>query len=96
MYYNNLIFVDIFQLLILKIRVLVKLESRSRLNIYSINWLSKGERVMKEMNLKPLTEKDRKRNEYLDRINHAPYFTIILTIMVMISVVTIGISLAAF
>ncbi len=51
---------------------------------------------MKEMHLKPLTEGDKKRNEYLDRINHAPYFTIILTIMVMISVLTIGISLAAF
>ncbi len=28
----------------------------------------------------PLTEEDRKRNEYLDRINHAPYFIIFMMI----------------
>ena len=51
---------------------------------------------MKEMHFTSLTEEDKKRNEYLDKINHAPYFTIILTVMVMISILTIGISLAAF
>ena len=28
----------------------------------------------------PLAEEDRKRNEYLDRINHAPYFPIFLMV----------------
>ncbi len=51
---------------------------------------------MKQTNFKPLTEIDRKRNEYLDSINHAPYFTIVLTIMAIILLFTLGASLAAF
>lgn len=51
---------------------------------------------MREMNFKPLTEEDRKRNEYLDNINHAPYFSIFFIIMMMIVLFTVGISIAAF
>lgn len=51
---------------------------------------------MKEMYFKPLTETDRKRNEYLDSINHAPYFTIILVIATMMMLFTLGVSIAAF
>ncbi|MEO1428113.1 MAG: hypothetical protein AAFV71_03425 [Cyanobacteria bacterium J06633_8] len=58
--------------------------------------LSKGGRIMKQMYLGNLTEEDRKRNEYLDSINRAPYFTIAFLLIVFISVFTIAISLAAF
>lgn len=51
---------------------------------------------MREMQFKPLTEEDRKRNEYLDNINHAPYFSIFLIMMAMILLLTVGISIAAF
>ncbi|MGD1909342.1 MAG: hypothetical protein ACFB2X_00320 [Rivularia sp. (in: cyanobacteria)] len=51
---------------------------------------------MKEMYFKSLTEIDRKRNEYLDSINYAPYFTIILIIATMIMLFTVGVWIAAF
>ncbi|MBP0018544.1 MAG: hypothetical protein J7647_13465 [Cyanobacteria bacterium SBLK] len=31
-------------------------------------------------NFTPLSEADRRHNEYLDRINHAPYFSIFLMV----------------
>ena len=58
--------------------------------------LSKGGIIMKQMYLENLTEEDRKRNEYLDSINRAPYFTIAFLMIVLISVLTIAVSLAAF
>ncbi|MEM9926668.1 MAG: hypothetical protein AAF915_23435 [Cyanobacteria bacterium P01_D01_bin.50] len=51
---------------------------------------------MREMYFKSLTEADRKRNEYLDSINHAPYFTIILIIAMMMMLFTLGVSIATF
>ena len=51
---------------------------------------------MREMYFKPLTEEDRKRNEYLDSMNHAPYFTIFFIMMTMIFLLTVSISIAAF
>lgn len=51
---------------------------------------------MREMYFKPLTEEDRKRNEYLDNINHAPYFSIFFILMMMIVLFTVSISIAAF
>ncbi len=51
---------------------------------------------MREMMLTPLTEKDRKNNEYLDHVNHAPYVTIFFTILVMLLVFTMSVSLGAF
>ncbi len=33
---------------------------------------------MRDMHFKPLTDKERKMNQRLDKINHAPYFTIFL------------------
>lgn len=51
---------------------------------------------MREMTFTTLTEEDRKRNEYLDKINHAPYFSIALTGMGVISLFTILVLLGAF
>jgi hypothetical protein len=51
---------------------------------------------MREMSFKPLSEKDRKRNQYLDKINHAPYFTIALIGMVTLLLFAAGALLGAF
>jgi hypothetical protein len=37
-------------------------------------------KIMGTTNFTPLTEKDRQHNEYLEKINHAPYFLIFLAI----------------
>ncbi|BAZ14076.1 hypothetical protein NIES4071_59160 [Calothrix sp. NIES-4071] len=51
---------------------------------------------MREMNFTTLTEEDRKRNQYLDTINHAPYFRIVLTGMGIVSLFTMLVLLGAF
>jgi hypothetical protein len=51
---------------------------------------------MRDMNFKSLTEEDQKRNQYLDKINHAPYSTIFLIILGVFLLFTIGVSLSAF
>lgn len=38
-----------------------------------------------------LTEKDKKRNQYLDQINHAPYFTIFLVIAGIVVLFTMAV-----
>jgi hypothetical protein len=51
---------------------------------------------MRELNFKPLTEKDRKRNLYLDKINHAPYFTITMIITGVVLLFSICVLLGTF
>ncbi|AFY52698.1 hypothetical protein Riv7116_0086 [Rivularia sp. PCC 7116] len=51
---------------------------------------------MGQMSYGNLTEEDRKRNEYLDSINRAPYFTIAFLTIGFICALTIAVSLAAF
>jgi hypothetical protein len=48
---------------------------------------------MGSMYFKPLTPEDRQRHEYLDKINHAPYFTIFMTIAVMFALFTLAVLL---
>ncbi|QXE21766.1 hypothetical protein B6N60_00444 [Richelia sinica FACHB-800] len=43
-----------------------------------------------------LTDADRKRNQYLDQINHAPYSAIFFTMLIMLLLVTVSISIGAF
>jgi len=51
---------------------------------------------MRDMSFKSLTEEERKRNQYLDKVNHAPYSTIFLIILGMFLLFTIGVLLSAF
>ncbi|MBD2200914.1 MULTISPECIES: hypothetical protein [Calothrix] len=51
---------------------------------------------MREMTFKPLTEADRQRNQYLDKINHAPYPTIFLMAMGVFVLFTISVLIGAF
>jgi hypothetical protein len=51
---------------------------------------------MREISFKPLTEQDRLRNQYLDKINHAPYSTIFLIGMGTFLLFTLGALLGAF
>lgn len=51
---------------------------------------------MREMPLINLTDEERKRNKYLDKSNHAPYFRIFLIVIGMFLLLTIGASLSAF
>jgi hypothetical protein len=51
---------------------------------------------MRETNFKPLTDQDRKKNRYLDQINHAPYFRIILIVAGILLLFTMGTLLGAF
>ncbi|MDZ7959038.1 MAG: hypothetical protein RMY34_14345 [Aulosira sp. DedQUE10] len=51
---------------------------------------------MRDMNFKPLTDEDRKRNKYLDKVNHAPYSSIFLIILGMLLLFTVGALLSAF
>ena len=51
---------------------------------------------MKDMHFKPLTEEDRKKNEYLEQINHAPYFTIFLVIAALFTGFTLAVLVGAF
>ena len=53
-------------------------------------------REMGGMRFSPLTDEDRKRNAYLDHINHAPYFTIFFVIGGVFCLFTIATLLAAF
>ncbi len=82
-------------LLVIRLWIIVKFKVQAdRYRIYQ--QLSNGGRIMREMYFKPLSEEDRKKNQYLDNINHAPYFTIFFVIMAMIFLLTVGISIAAF
>jgi biopolymer transport protein ExbD len=38
---------------------------------------------MRQMYFKPLTEEERKKNEHLDEMNHAPYFKIFFIISII-------------
>lgn len=50
--------------------------------------------VMHNEQFKPyLTEEDRKKNQYLDNINHAPYFTIFLVISGIVILFTMAVLL---
>lgn len=51
---------------------------------------------MREMSFKPLTEEDRQRNQYLDKINHAPYPTIVLIAMAICLLFTMGVLIGSF
>ncbi|MFH7026069.1 MAG: hypothetical protein ACHBN1_11855 [Heteroscytonema crispum UTEX LB 1556] len=51
---------------------------------------------MREMSFRPLTEEERKRNQYLDKINHAPYFTIVLIGMGTLLLFATGALLGSF
>lgn len=51
---------------------------------------------MHKLHFKPLTEEDRKRHEYLERINHAPYFTIFMIISAMFVVFTAALLTGVF
>lgn len=51
---------------------------------------------MREMPLISLTDEDRKRNQYLDKANHAPYPMIFLIALGILFLFTIGFSLTAF
>ena len=51
---------------------------------------------MKDMHFKPLTDEDRKKNEYLDKINHAPYFTIFMIIAGLFALFTLAVLVGAF
>lgn len=53
-------------------------------------------REMGGMRFTPLTEEDRRRNDYLDQINHAPYFTIFLVLTGVFCLFTAAMLLAAF
>lgn len=51
---------------------------------------------MHDSHFKPLTEKDRKKNEYLEKINHAPYFLIFMIIGVMFLLFTTAVLMGVF
>jgi hypothetical protein len=51
---------------------------------------------MRDLTFKPLTEKDRKRNQYLDKTNHAPYFTITLITMGVVFLFSVAALLGIF
>lgn len=51
---------------------------------------------MQDLHFTPLTEKDRKRNLYLDKMNHAPYSVIFYLILGGLMVFTAATLLASF
>lgn len=51
---------------------------------------------MEDMHFKPLTEEDRKKHEYLERINHAPYFTIFMIIAAVFMLFTLAVLVGVF
>ena len=51
---------------------------------------------MQNMHITPLTEEDRRRNEYLDKINHAPYFEITLGMLALFTLFTCAVLLGVF
>lgn len=53
-------------------------------------------REMGGMRFSPLTDEDRKRNAYLEEINHAPYFTIFLVGGGLFCLMTVIMLLASF
>ncbi|OKH32631.1 hypothetical protein NIES2101_40580 [Calothrix sp. HK-06] len=77
--------------------IVVKLEIGLKLVfIHFVIYKSAPEVIMREMSFTTLTEQDRKRNEYLDKTNHAPYFTIVMTGMGIVSLFTMFVLLGAF
>ncbi|BAY11130.1 hypothetical protein NIES2098_43070 [Calothrix sp. NIES-2098] len=51
---------------------------------------------MREMPLINLTDEERRRNEYLDKVNHAPYPRIFLIALGILFLFTLAFSLTAF
>ena len=51
---------------------------------------------MRNMYFKPLTEEDRKKNEYLDKINREPWPMIFFVLIALISVFTILVLMGTF
>ncbi|ACB53715.1 hypothetical protein cce_4367 [Crocosphaera subtropica ATCC 51142] len=51
---------------------------------------------MHDMHFKPLDEEDRKKNQYLERVNHAPYFMISMIIMAVLILFTTAVLLGVF
>ncbi len=51
---------------------------------------------MREMYFKPLTEEDRKQNEYLDKINREPWPLIFLVLIGLVSVFTMLVLMGTF
>jgi hypothetical protein len=51
---------------------------------------------MHDMYFKPLSEKDRKQNQYLEQTNQAPYFMISMIFMAMIVLFTTAALLGVF
>ncbi|EAZ88470.1 hypothetical protein [Crocosphaera chwakensis] len=51
---------------------------------------------MHDMYFKPLSKEDRKKNEYLEQVNHAPYFMISMIIMAVFILFTTAVLLGVF
>lgn len=51
---------------------------------------------MHDLHFKPLTKEERKKNEYLEKINHAPYFRIFMIIAVMFLLFTTAVLMGVF
>ncbi len=51
---------------------------------------------MHDMYFKPLDEKDRKKNQYLEQVNHAPYFMISMIMMAVLILFTTAVLLGVF
>lgn len=51
---------------------------------------------MHDMYFKPLSEEDRKKHQYLEKINHAPYFTISMIVLAMFILFTTAVLLGVF
>lgn len=51
---------------------------------------------MKDMEIKPLTEKDRKQNEYMDKINREPWPIIFFAIIGFLGIFTTLVLLGTF
>ncbi|MGB5771487.1 MAG: hypothetical protein WBM32_16705 [Crocosphaera sp.] len=51
---------------------------------------------MHDMYFKPLSEKDRQKNQYLEQTNHAPYFMISMILMAIFVLFTTAVLLGVF
>ncbi|GJD20738.1 hypothetical protein RIVM261_056940 [Rivularia sp. IAM M-261] len=94
---KQVIVLCIFLYLLVTITVIVvKLEIPLESDFINLSYKSAPEVSMREMSFTTLTEEDRKRNEYLDKMNHAPYFTIVMISMGIVSLFTMFVLLGAF
>lgn len=83
--------------LVIIIRTVVKLKIVRRVYLFHKRIeVTEGNHIMREMDFKPLTDKDRQRNEYLDKMNHAPYPTIVLMAMGICLLFTLSVLLGSF